>query len=184
MSQCIALLRGINVGRAKRVPMAELRELVTELGLGNVRTLLNSGNVLFDAPRPDLSKLTAALQRSFTERFGFSAGVTVITAAELVKIIVENPLLAVAQDPSRHLVGFAGDPATFRPLKPMLRQKWAPDALAITKRAAYLWCSAGVLDSPVSKAFSKQAGLGVTTRNWGTVLKLHAAAQGGASRVD
>jgi uncharacterized protein (DUF1697 family) len=180
MGRCIALLRGINVGRAKRVPMAELRELVTELGHRDVRTLLNSGNVLFDTPRPNVPKLSAALQHAFTERFGFSAGVTIIIAAELVKIIVENPLLAVAKDSSKHLVGFAGDSAVFTRLKPLLKQKWAPDALAITRRAAYLWCSAGVLDSPVSKAFAKQAGDRVTTRNWATVLKLHAAAQGEA----
>jgi uncharacterized protein (DUF1697 family) len=180
MSQCIVLLRGVNVGRAKRVPMAELRDLVTALGHSDVRTLLNSGNVLFDAPRPNVRKLSAALQHSFTERFGFSAGVTIITAAELAKIIEENPLLAVAKDPSKHLVGFAADPAVFMLLKPLMKQRWTPDALAITERAAYLWCSAGVLDSPVSKAFAKQAGEGVTTRNWATVLKLHAAAQDGA----
>jgi hypothetical protein len=60
-----------------------------------------------------------------------------------------------------------------------LAEEWSPDALAITSRAAYLWCSAGILDSKVNQAFARNAGAGVTTRNWATVLKLQAAAKGG-----
>jgi uncharacterized protein (DUF1697 family) len=62
MTQCIALLRGINVGRAKRVPMADLRALVEGLGFSNVRTLLNTGNVVFETPRPGVAKISTLIE--------------------------------------------------------------------------------------------------------------------------
>ena len=61
MTQCIALLRGINVGRAKRIAMADLRTLVEELGFRNVKTLLNSGNVVFDAARPNTKRIATTI---------------------------------------------------------------------------------------------------------------------------
>ena len=62
MTRCIAFLRGINVGRAKRIAMADLRALIEGLGFSEVRTLLNSGNVVFDATRPDQGKIALAIQ--------------------------------------------------------------------------------------------------------------------------
>jgi uncharacterized protein (DUF1697 family) len=178
MSECIALIRGINVGRGKRVSMSDLSQLVSDLGHTNVRTLLNSGNVLFQSPRPNVVKLSSRIEAAIAAKCGFSAMVTVITAEELASIIDENPLLKVATDPSKHLVAFASRPELLAPLRPMLKEEWSPDALAITSRAAYLWCSAGILDSKVSQAFARNAGTSVTTRNWATVLKLQAAVQG------
>jgi uncharacterized protein (DUF1697 family) len=177
MSACIALLRGSNVGRAKRIAMADLRALFEELGYTEVRTLLNSGNIVFNAPRANARKLAVAIQSAIARQFGFSASVTVLTATELDKIIAENPLLALAKDPSRHLIGFTHDPKVLEPFKALLKQKWHPDALAITSQAAYLWCVKGVLDSPLSQAFGKLAGEGITTRNWATILKIQAAAK-------
>ena len=178
MSGCIALIRGINVGRAKRVSMADLRTLFVRLGYANVRTLLNSGNVLFESPRPRPLKLAAAIEAAISKNCGFSAPVSVITAAELAAIIGENPLLQVAVDHSRHLVAFASNRSSLAALRPLLEESWAPDALAVTTRAAYLWCKSGILDGNLSQAFARQAGSSVTTRNWATVLKLHAAANG------
>jgi uncharacterized protein (DUF1697 family) len=86
-----------------------------------------------------------------------------------------NPLLRVVKDPSRHLIAFVAHPRALDPLRSMLEESWTPDALAIGAGAAYLWCAAGVLDSKLSQAFARRAGEAVTTRNWATVLKLHAA---------
>ena len=178
MGECIALIRGINVGRGKRISMSDLRQLVSDLGHTNVRTLLSSGNVLFQSPRPNVVKLSSRIEAAITAKCGFSAMVAVITAADLASIIDENPLRKVATDPSKQLVAFASRPELLAPLRPMLKEAWSPDALAITARAAYLWCSAGILDSKVNQAFARNAGAGVTTRNWATVLKLQAAAEG------
>jgi uncharacterized protein (DUF1697 family) len=178
VSECIALIRGVNVGRSNRVSMTDLRRLVTDLGHTNVRTLLNSGNVLFQTKRPNTAKLSAGIEAAIIAQCGFSAIVTVITALELASIINENSLLSLAKDHARHLVAFVPHPKLLDPLRPMLKETWTPDALAIGSRAAYLWCSTGILDSKLNLAFARKAGASVTTRNWATVQKLQAAAQG------
>src|SRR5258708_24763196 len=176
MTECIALLRGINVGRAKRITMADLRGLFVGLGHKNVRTLLNSGNVLFQCTRHNTGKLALSIQNAIADTCGFSVPVTVVTATDLAAIIRENPLLPVAVDPAKYLVAFVAHPSSLDPLRPLLKDSWAPDALAIGSQAAYLWCAAGVIDSKLSQIFAPRPGETVTTPNLATLLKLHAAA--------
>jgi uncharacterized protein (DUF1697 family) len=175
MTECIALLRGINVGRAKRIAMAHLRGLFVDLGYGNVRTLLNSGNVLFRSTDPRTNELALTLRGAIVDTYGFPVSVTVLTAANLAAIVRENPLLHIVKDSSKHLVAFVAHPRMLVPLRSLMEEKWSPDALAIGTRAGYLWCADGVLDSKLSQAFARRGGEAVTTRNWATVLKLHAA---------
>lgn len=176
MTECIALIRGINVGRANRVSMSDLRDLFAAQGFTHVRTLLNSGNVLFQSSSRNAAKLASVIEKAIADQCGFCAAVAVVSAQELTDIIEENSLLHVAKDPARHLVAFVAHPKLLTPLRPMLKGSWTPDALAIGDRAAYLWCSTGILDSKMLRAFVRQAGASVTTRNWATVLKLQAAA--------
>jgi uncharacterized protein (DUF1697 family) len=145
MSDCIALIRGINVGRGKRVAMAELRDMMVNLGHTKVRTLLNSGNVLFRSKRPNVARIAAGIEAAIEAARGFSAAASVITAQELDVIVRENPLLHVVDDHARHLVAFVAHPKHLEPLRAMLADSWTPDALAITDRAAYLWCPTGIL---------------------------------------
>src|SRR5438034_8047019 len=112
----IALIRGINVGRAKRVAMSELRALVEALGYGEVRTLLNSGNVVFTSPGPPAGDAAARIEEALGARLGVSARVIVLTAGELAAVVANNPLLGVADDPSRLLVAVLGNPADRRKL--------------------------------------------------------------------
>lgn len=172
----IALIRGINVGRAKRVPMAELRALVAELGYGEVRTLLNSGNVVFTAGADaDATPAGAAkgIEEGLESRLGVSARVTVLTGPEVVAIVRDNPLTDVADDPSRLLVAVLAEPADRSGLEPLLGEEWAPESLALGERVAYLWCPAGVLDSRLPKAVEGVVGDAVTIRNWRTFGKIH-----------
>src|SRR5918995_369812 len=107
MTQCIALLRGINVGRAKRVAMADLRSLIEGLGFSEVRTLLNSGNAVFQATgRPNVAKVASAIEAAIQSKFGFSVAVIVVPARELNTIVAENPLPQAASTPSKFLVAF------------------------------------------------------------------------------
>jgi uncharacterized protein (DUF1697 family) len=177
MTECIALIRGINVGRGNRIAMADLRGMMVDLGHTNVRTLLNSGNALFQTKRPNVAKIAASIEAAIHDACGFSAAVTVITTQELDRIVDENPLLRVVDDHARHLVAFVTRPKHLEALRPMLKDSWRPDALAITERVAYLWCATGILESKLLQAFSRKAGATVTTRNWATVLKLQAASK-------
>ncbi len=176
MTTCAALLRGINVGKARRVPMAELRALGTALGWADVRTLLNSGNVVFRTPRADAGRLARTLAAAIEERFGFAVPVVVVTAADLDAILADDPLVGRTDNPSRHLVVFPAGPAVLPPLAPLAERDWGDEALAVGARAAYLWCPAGVVDSPLMKAVAKAAGDGITSRNRATALKLQALA--------
>jgi uncharacterized protein (DUF1697 family) len=170
---CVALLRGINVGKAKRIAMADLRELVEELGFSNVRTLLNSGNVVFTAARPSPRKIAAAIEAAIEKRCGFSSKVVVVEAGVLDEIVAKNPLRKVATEPSRHLVAFSAS-SEWASVKPLLAATWTPERLAIVGNAAYLWCEKGILASKLAPAFMRAAGDEATTRNWATVLKLQA----------
>ena len=181
MTRCIAFLRGINVGRAKRIAMADLRALIEGLGFSEVRTLLNSGNVVFDATRPDQGKIALAIQTAILKRFGHTVPVIVLTAQELNDIIAENPLLDSAHNAARFLVAFVATPVALAKAGHLRSESWAPDALAVGDKAAYLWCANGIIESKLMQAFSRVTAETATTRNWATVLKLQAAA--GASQT-
>ena len=127
----VALIRGINVGRAKRVAMADLRALVTELGYRDVSTLLNSGNVIFTVPRAGRGDPAARIERAMSGRLGVTARVLVLTAAEVAAIIAGNPLGKVAADPTRLLVTVLANPADRARLVPLTRQDWTPEALGL-----------------------------------------------------
>ena len=177
----VALLRGINVGKAKRVAMADLRAAVERLGYRDVNTLLNSGNVVFTAPRAAPGVAAARIEKALATGLGVSSRVTVLTAAEVAAAVAECPLLGVADDLSRLLVAFLRDPADRPKVEPLLKQDWAPESLAVGPRVAYLWCPAGILDSRLPEAVGRALGAGVTTRNWATLQKLHALAAEGTS---
>jgi len=177
MTRCVALLRGINVGRARRVAMADLRRLVEELGFTEVRTLLNSGNVVFTAASPDAAGHARAIRASLASRCGVEAPVVSVTAADLAAIVREDPLVAVADDPSRHLVAFVPDPAALDVLRRLLDESWSPEALAVGRLAAYLWCAHGVADSKLAQACLRLVGDEITMRNRSTVQKLLAVAE-------
>jgi uncharacterized protein (DUF1697 family) len=174
----VALLRGINVGRAKRVAMAELRLLVEKLGYRDVRTLLNSGNVVFTTPRGVRGDAGKRIEAALLERTGISCRIAVLSAEELGSVIRGNPLVAVADNHSRLLVAVLADEASGTLVRPLLGQDWTPDVLALGRRAAYLWCSSGILASPLAERLAKLLGDHATTRNWATMLKLHALAGG------
>ena len=176
----VALLRGINVGRAKRVAMADLRALVAELGYGDVRTLLNSGNVVFAVPKSMRGNPAPRIENAIVARLRISSRVTVLTAAEVDAVVRENPLGKVAMDPSRLFVAVPAGQADRLRLKPLTRQDWAPDVFAIGKRVAYLWCPQGMMESELAGAVGKLLGDAVTTRNWATITKLHALANDGS----
>ena len=168
----VALIRGINVGRAKRVAMADLRALFEELGYRDVRTVLASGNVVFTAAE-EAAKAAARIEEALPERTGVAARVTVLTAAELAAAVAGNPLDEIADNPSRLLVSVLLDPADRPRLEPLTEQDWTPDRLALGERVAYLWCPGGQLASRLAEAVGGVLGDAVTTRNWRTVKKLH-----------
>ena len=167
----VALLRGINVGSAKRVPMADLKALFESLGYKNVKTLLNSGNVVFSGSKLSEEKIETA----FAKRFGFSSRITLVSAEELAAIVEENPIGEIP-DAARFVVSFLKTAAHREQVAALEKTEWHPEAFALGKRVAYMWCPDGVLASRVAVAVNKALKDGVTARNWATVLKIKNAA--------
>lgn len=101
MPRYAVLLRGVNVGRGHRVPMADLRTLLLALGAKDVRTLLNSGNATCAHPGRSAAALAKAVRAALVERLGVDVPVIVKSAAELEAAIADNPLAGAAMNPSR-----------------------------------------------------------------------------------
>jgi uncharacterized protein (DUF1697 family) len=174
----IALLRGINVGRAKRVAMADLRALVESLGYGDVHTLLNSGNVVFTAAGAKAKGSAARIEKAIASKLNVVSRVCVLDAAELAAAIATNPLAKMAHDPARMLLAVTGTPADHAKLAALEKQAWTPEALVVGKRVSYLGCADGIIASKLVQAMSRALGDAVTTRNWTTMTKLLALAEG------
>lgn len=170
----VALLRGINVGTAKRVAMADLRSWLGELGYEGIQTLLNSGNAVFCAPgRTAPASHAARIESLLAQRLGFDVPVIVKPAKAIAATVANHPLAAVAHNDSRLMLSFTQDDATLNELTPLARQSWGPEQLALTPHAAWIWCPEGIIDSALAKACAQCLGERVTTRNWATVKKIH-----------
>ena len=177
MPRFVALLRGVNVGGNKRVPMAELRVALEALGYTNVRTLLNSGNAVFDSTIRLSATHESRINAAILEAMQIDVPVIVKSAKEYAAIESENSLAAAAAtgtDPSRLFVAFARDASALNGLAPILGLIQAPEQFRIGKEAAYLWCPEGISQSKAGEALLGKLGKAVTTRNWATALKISA----------
>jgi uncharacterized protein (DUF1697 family) len=175
MQRYVALVRGINVGRAKRVAMADLRKLVTDLGYADVRSLLNSGNIVFSAAQLAPAKAAAAIENALVLKLGVAARVMVLSSTELAAIVSDNSLLALADDHARLMVFVIADPALREHVAVLCQRDGEAGAgvVALGRHAAYVWCPTGVLDSAPAAEIGKLLGDATTARNWNTVTKLH-----------
>jgi len=176
MNTYIALLRGVNIGRAKRIAMADLRALVEDLGFTDPKTLLNSGNVVFRGLAPSTDEIASRLFDAIAESHPFSANVVVLNLSELDEVISANPLPHETLDHSRLIVAFVASPDSLRPAESLSEGSWNGEEIAVRGRAAYFWLPEGVANSELTKEFWKVTGDAATARNWATVLKIKAAA--------
>ena len=176
--RCVALLRGVNIGASKKVPMAELKRLVEGLGFTEVRTLLNSGNVVFTARANAVRTAAARIEQAILDEVGVASRVTVLTGTELGTILDENPLAGIADNPSRMVIAVFAEPAARAKAEALLERTWTPEVLAVGSRAAYLWCVNGISAGELGFAVDRALKNGVTARNLATMMKLRALTSG------
>lgn len=176
----VLLLRGVNVGKARRVPMAELRNVLSGLGYSGVATLLNSGNAVFQATGGTPSSHAGHIASALADQLNIDVPVVVKSAREFASIVSECPLAVEASQHSRLLVAFVQEPRTLATLAPIEPLVVPPEQFAVGSQAAYLLCAAGLLESRAGEALLGKTGRAATTRNWATVLKLQALASGQA----
>lgn len=174
MPRFAVLLRGVNVGKAHRVPMAGFRAMLEALGHSDVKTLLNSGNAVFTSIRRSADKLADEIGAGLAERFGVTTPVIVKSASELQAIVEGNPIVPPEAEHARFLVAFAMAPDRLTALESLRPLLHPGERFAVTSHAAYLHCANGLLASQAGAALLGKVGKGVTSRNWGTTLKLAA----------
>lgn len=174
MTRYVALFRGINVGKAKRIAMADLRALLGKLGYTEVKTLLNSGNAVFTADKTDAAKLAQHIRAAVQGKLGVDALVIVKSETDVAGIVAGNKLEKLATDPARLLVAMTNDAKALAGTGNLADAKWGDERVHVGKYAAYLWCANGILESEVAAALLKKLDYNGTTRNWSTLNKIHA----------
>lgn len=169
----VALLRGINVGGKHKVTMGELAALFEALGCRDVRTYIQSGNVVFAAPEKVVERLPAAFAQAFAERFSFEAPLVLRSASELAEIAAANPFVAAGEPAAAlHVAFLATAPGQVR-IAALDPYRSHPDAYRVIGREIYLFCPNGMARSKLTTAyFDARLATVSTMRNWRTVLEL------------
>ena len=186
MATHVALLRGINVGGRNKVPMADLREVVTSLGHTGVTTYIQSGNVLFSTAQTDTAKLAAALEAAIEDRFGIWASVVVLSREELAEVLASNPYPDEPNPKLVHVVFLNGKPPNdlldrIAAAESAAAAKGGRDTAQATDRVLFLHTPDGFGTSELAQALfriigvpgkQKKPGPAATARNWATATKL------------
>jgi uncharacterized protein (DUF1697 family) len=168
----VSMLRGVNVGGHGRLKMAALEEAYLTIGLGDVQTLLQSGNVLFTSRSNDRGALAKRIAQEIERRFDFKTDVLIRTLAEVRMLIERGPTTARA-DPSKLLVMFLSRVPDARAQAALLKEYKGPEMIEIRGPELYLYYPNGVGRSKLTTAFLEgKLDAAGTARNWNTLRKL------------
>ena len=184
MHSYVAMLRGINVGGRNRVAMADLESLVEELGFGNVRTYVQSGNIVFHGTG-GTAEVASALGDGLRSTLGLDVPVVVRTTEQLDEVIASNPFAGDGMDPASqptlfHVTFLAGTPDPDQAGKlAAAAGRYAPDACRLVGSDVYLHIPGGYGNTKLSNTFfERNLSMVATTRNWRSVLTLATMAGG------
>ena len=167
-----ALLRGINLGKARQMDMPRLQACLAARGFADVRTHLRSGNVVLTSPLSE-KKLVAAVRTAIEEEFDFAVPVVVRSGAELAAVLAADPLGNLVTDPSRYSVTFLPEPPD--PERVAALPEAEGGVYRVLGRELYLWLPEGMSRSPMGTwPWDRLLGVAGTNRNWNTVGKLAA----------
>ncbi|WP_074109888.1 DUF1697 domain-containing protein [Paenibacillus sp. P46E] len=180
MNTYIALLRGINVGGNKIIKMQALKTMFESLGYEQVRTYIQSGNVVFESGKSAAAKLEAAISAAILDTFGFEVSVMIRTLAELEAAITANPFQNLSQEDYKRLyVSFLSKAPSEEALVKLIPYADGADKLRIAGKEMYTLYEVSVSQSPLFKVpLDKWLGTSITARNWNTVNKLAAIGRG------
>ncbi len=174
MTTYVALVRGINVGGRAKVAMDDLRRLFVDLGHTDVRTYIQSGNVVFRSTQRSQERLVAGIEAGLADQLGVPATVVLRTEKELAAVVAANPFLAAGHDPSHLYVAFLGAPPA-----PTRAEEFAVPAgesaeFSLAGPDLYLHYPDGYGRTKLTNTYiEKRLDVRATTRNWNTVTRLH-----------
>lgn len=167
----ISMLRGINVSGQKQIRMAELQSLYEGLGLANVQTYVQSGNIVFDSPEPGMKQMEIRIEAQIETSFGFSVPVLLRSVDDFHRILESNPF--ADEDPARVLVTFLYERPEGSKWNALRDHEDKVDQFALGEQEIFLFCPGGYGRTKLSNNFfEKKLNVIATTRNWKTVIAL------------
>lgn len=174
MTVFVSLFRGINVGGNHPVKMTELKALHELLGLRNVVTYIQSGNVLFTSDTTDTLQLERDIEKAFSDKFGFHSHTVVRSLSDIQSIIANTPFQHSHDKESKRIaVLFLVTSAAVNALEEIRKVYNGPEEIVILGKEAYIYYPEGMGRSKLTPALlEKKLGTSSTARNWNTVLKL------------
>jgi uncharacterized protein (DUF1697 family) len=171
MPTYISMLRGINVGGQKKIPMSELSKLYESLGFSHVKTYIQSGNVIFESPITDTAQLAVDIQQAIKDSFNFDVPVFIRTIQEFDEVIQNNPF--PDKDQTKLHVTFLSASPIVQPLLEIDAVKDELEEFLIHGHEIYLYCPNGYGQTKLTNnLFEKKLKVLATTRNWNTVNTL------------
>ena len=170
----VAFLRGINVGGRHKVPMATLREVMADLGFTDITTLLNSGNVIFDAGENNITKLDKTISASLENSFGFPIPVMLVKADDIVRTIKLDPFKKIKiTDKTRLYVSFLKNKPAIGLTFPWISKDKSFQILAVKEKVIFSVLDLAIANTPKGMESLEQLfGKEITTRNWNTIVKI------------
>lgn len=169
MPTYVALLRGVNLGPHHKISMPQLRATVSELGFADVRTYINSGNVILSSAGSE-TEVRAAVEAAITGRFGHPVDVAVRTASDLQAVLELDPF--PDGDPARVTVAFLMEPPPTGVGERLAAAAAAGEAFVVLEREIYVDYAHGIGTSRLAARFSAVVQTSATVRNLRTVRKL------------
>lgn len=170
MTTYLALFRGINIGGHNKVAMRELALLLEEVGCSNIRTYIQSGNVIFDTINRSRSTISQEISHSMLKRFGFEPKVMLLTAAELQDAIAHNPFPST-DGKALHVLFLEAHPDN-PDLERLSALKKNSEEFKLGDKVFYLYGPEGVGRSKLAMNVERCLGVTTTGRNWNTVSRL------------
>ncbi len=172
MNTLIALLRGINVGGNNKLPMKELTTVLEGLGLRNVKTYIQSGNVVFQSERSDMNDLSGEITAAINKSHGFAPYVLLLDAQAMQAAIAANPFPEGEPEPkSLHLFFMDATPQKIN-WETLERLKVANERYQLIDKVFYLHAPDGIGRSKLAEGFAKGWGVNITARNWRSVITI------------
>ena len=168
----VALLRGINVGGRNKLPMSELTSILKQLGLHNIRTYIQSGNVLFDADDIDQNEMGRKIADEIESRKGFAPRTLILPLGKLREAAASNPFPQAEQEPSRLHLAFAQTPPLDPDVELLESLRSQSESFKLLGDVLYLHAPEGIGRSKLAANIERGLGGAATMRNWRTVQKL------------
>ena len=174
MQTYIAMLRGINVSGQKMIKMEALRVALAELGLNNIRTYIQSGNIIFESPEKESGSLVKLIEAKILEKFGFQVPVIIRTPNEIKDAIATNPFLKTdSLDNAKLYLTFLAEIPGPDKIEKLNTFSYSPEEFILINKDVYLYCPSGYGNAKLNNNFfENKLKTKATTRNWQTVNKL------------